>query len=178
MPRDPVSNLPNQLTIRFDDPLAAALAFKAAAAGQDPVDFVTDLVTRTVRDAMQDKEAARRVDARLALKAKVVALARRLSPPEAFDPDVTLKVFQAIRNDPELLGLYTTAAGGDITLRGQNTAKAILNRELGGLVKSAVGAEIQVVEGTQSPVKVQLSSADKKELMFSYTRLQRAGSTA
>lgn len=161
--------LPDQLTIRLEGAVAAALAIKAAHAGQEPADFATDAIARAVRDAMPDQNAGRRLDAELALKARVIELARRLSPPSAFDPDVTLKVFQTIGADPDLRQLYVAAVGRSLNERGQHTDKSRINREIGATVKSALGARIQTIDGIH-PVKVQVS----KQLMYSYTRLQPA----
>ena len=65
-------------------------------------------------------------------------------PPDAFDPNVTLKIFREFRTDAELRRLYERAIGDRPGNERGNALKAKLNRSLGALSKAAVGAEVKV----------------------------------
>lgn len=169
MTRPPISNqglIP--MTIRLEPAAAHALGVKAARAGHEPADYAAGLITEALLDVIREgsQAVAQRLQAELEIKACAIALARQLSPPGAFDPNVTLKVFQTIRTDERLNRLYLRAIGDRPGDERGNPIKARINRSLGAIVKTAVQAEVETI-GT-SPVKVQVSG----EFIFSYTLLK------
>jgi hypothetical protein len=159
-----------QLTIRLEPIVADALRDKAGRLGQEPADYAAGVLTRAVLDVIEEKDqaAARRLQAELEIKAWAIDHARRLSPVGAFDPNVTLKVFQAIRTDDGRRHLYLRAIGDRPSEERGNPIKARINRSLGSMIKAAVGAEVEDING--NPVKVQVSG----EFIFSYTLLKPA----
>jgi len=162
-----VSGDPNlfQMTIRVEPVVHKALEKVAGQRGQEPADYAADVLTQHFLTDL-DEATADRLRAELDLKKAVIERARELSPKSDFDPDVTLKVFQWIKADPELRSLYERAIGGRPGDARGNHIKARVNRTLGATIKRAVDAASQTMDG--GPAKVQVSG----EFIFSYTMLE------
>lgn len=166
-----ISSLPQtQMTVRLEPAAAAALAIMARRAGQEAADYAAGVLTRNVLDVIQetDQATATRLQAEMEIKSRAIALAQKLSPESVFDPNVTLKVFQAIRIDPQLRTTYLRAVASETGAERGNPIKSRINRALGAAIRTAVKADPEISAG--NPVKVQISG----ELIFSYTRLKRA----
>ena len=99
------------MTVRLDSVVSAALALKAKASGQEIADYAADVLTRDVIDRLKPTDAER-IRAELELKMEAIKYAREQAA-KKFDEHVTLKVFQHIRETPELCALYVCATGGD-----------------------------------------------------------------
>jgi hypothetical protein len=155
------------MTIRVAPPVGEALARKAALRGMETADYAAELVTAGVMDEVDktDPDAARRLTAEIEIKAKAIAIARRLVA-EKFDPDVTLRVFREIAADPALKDLYSRAVGGLLIDERGNAVKARINRTLGAAIKTSVGASPSMKNG--APEKIQVGPG---EFIFTYTRL-------
>jgi hypothetical protein len=155
------------MTIRLEPVVNQALARLAERAGLELADYAAGVLTEHALAVVEEisPSAARRLRAEIEVKAKAIALAQQLSPRHAFDPNVTLKVFQAIRTENELRGLYLRAIGDRPGDERGNPIKARINRGLGAAIKTAVRATPKTVDG--NPVKVQVSN----EFIFSYTQL-------
>lgn len=155
------------MTIRIAPPVGEALTRKAALLGMETADYAAELVTAGVMDEVgkTDPDAARRLGAEIKIKAKAIAIARRLVA-EKFDPDVTLRVFREIAADPALKDQYSNAVGGLTIGERGNAVKARINRTLGAAIKTAVGASPSMKDG--APEKIQVGPG---ELIFTYTRL-------
>ncbi len=162
------------LTVRLETVVADALRFKAASAGQEAADYAASLLTEGLMDVIRaaDAGAARRLQAELEIKARAIMLARQFSPADRFDPNVTLKVFQAIRHSGDLNEIYIRAIGGKPGNERGNPIKARINRSLGAIVKTAVQADVETIG--DNPVKVQVSG----EFIFSYTLLKPSSGKA
>jgi hypothetical protein len=169
-----------QMTVRLQPEVAEALYALAKREGQESADYASDIILRHVLPAIEqaNQPASQRLGAEVELKTKAIALARRLSPSDAFDPSVTLKVFQAIRTDDDLRQLYVLAINdrppGLPTRKPNdrgNPIKARINRTLGAAIKTAVDGAPKTVDG--NPVKVQVSN----EFIFSYTLLDPPSET-
>lgn len=158
------------MTIRLDPVVNQALARAAEREGQELADYAAGVLTERVLPLIEEisPPAARRLQAEMEIKAKAIALAQELSPETAFDPNVTLKVFQRIRTDPALQRLYLRAIGDRPGDERGNHIKARINRTLGAAIKTAVRATPKTIDG--NPVKVQVTN----EYIFSYTLLEFA----
>ncbi len=156
------------MTIRLEPVVGDALRRAAEREGQEIADFAARVLIEHVLPLIEQtsRPTARRLRAEIEVKARAIALAQQLSPEHAFDPNVTLKVFQAIRTQDELLRLYLQAIGDRQGNERGNPIKARINRTLGAAIKTAVRATPMTVDG--NPVKVQVSN----EFIFSYTQLE------
>jgi len=172
MPNDPFNLV--AMTVRLQPEASEALIKLAKSQGQEPADYAGDVLVRHLLRSIEEVSplTSRRLMAEIEIKGRAIALARRLSPQLAFDPNVTLKVFQSIRTDEELCALYQTAINDrppnapprTPNDRG-NPIKARINRTIGAAIKTAVNATPKTVSG--NPIKVQVSN----EFIFSYTQL-------
>lgn len=103
-------------------------------------------------------------------EAVVVAIAeseaRRLSPRDSVDPDVTLHVFRHLRRDPYARRQYLQAAGPgcDTGFETGHAGKAALNLKLGRRIKAAIGADN---DQANCPIE-----GDEPEFIESYTRFK------
>jgi len=156
---------PAFIAVRLHAAAFSALAARAASAGLEVADYAQGVLLRDVRDAIDDQGVAAALLAEAGLKAAAARLAREISPPEAFDPHATLKVFRAIRLDENLSADYLTAIGADDPYARGNAQKARVNRAIGSTVKTALGAESTDADGHTT--KVEISG----EFCFSYTLL-------
>jgi hypothetical protein len=156
------------MTIRLETVVSDALANVAQREGQEVADYAADILTSHVLPDVKklDAVAGKRLTAELEVKARAIEIARRLTR-QAFDPDVTLKVFQEIRRDDELHKLYLRAIGDRAGDERGNPIKARINRNLGAAIKVAVGA-LAAKTANGHPVKVPVSG----QLIFSYTLLE------
>jgi hypothetical protein len=119
----------------------SALALKAKASGQEIADYAADVLTRDVIDRLKPTDAER-IRAELELKTEAIKYAREQTA-KKFDEHVTLKVFQHIRETPELCALYVRAIGGASPYVRGNQIQARINRTLGAAIKIAVRREAQ-----------------------------------
>lgn len=110
------------------------------------------------------KYFALRLQAELELKNAAIDYAKKETDKE-FDEGITLRVFQHIRTDPHLCGLYKRAIGGKNGFGRRNLIKARVNRTLGAAIKTAVGAIPKTING--KVLKAQVTG----ELIQSYTLL-------
>lgn len=156
------------MTVRLEPVVSDALRRAAEREGQEVADFAARVLIEHVLPLIDEisPSAARRLRAEVEVKARAIALAQRLSPEDSFDPNVTLKVFQAIRIRDELRHLYLQAIGDRQGNERGNPIKARINRTLGAAIKTAVRGTPKTVDG--NPVKVQVSN----EFIFSYTQLE------
>jgi hypothetical protein len=158
------------ITVRIEPAVFTALCAAASAKGQEIADFASDRLTEDLLSEIRkfDPAAGKRLAAEIKVKAKAIEIARQINE-QGFDPDVTIKVFQRIKGDPTLYGLYLQATGSHSGLERGNHAKARLNRNLGAAIKTAIGAKpAKTANGDR--IKVQVVG----ELIFSYTRLTHA----
>lgn len=145
-----------------------ALATQAAEQGLEAADYAQTILLRQVESAISDRSVAKMLIAEADVKAGAALLARQISPPEGFDPHVTLAVFRAIRSDPAMHNTYLTAIGGGTGFERGNPQKARVNRAVGSTVKAAVRASSSDSQGRVT--KVEISG----EFCFSYTLLHAA----
>lgn len=158
-----------QMTVRLEPAVCEALAIAAEQEGQEVADYAASVLTENVLSVVAkiNPPVAKRLQAEAEVKVKVITLAQKLSPEHAFDPDVTLKVFQALRTDENLRRLYLRAIGDRPGNERGNPIKARINRTFGAAIKTAVRATPKkTADG--NPVKVQVSN----EFIFSYTQLE------
>jgi hypothetical protein len=155
------------MTVRLEPVVSAALKRAAEREGQEIADFAARVLIEHVMASIEhiNPAAAQRLQAEIEVKIRAIALAQRLSPEHAFDSNVTLKVFQAIRTQDELRRLYLRAIGDRQGNERGNPIKARINRTLGAAIKTAVRATPKTIDG--NPLKVQVSN----EFIFSYTPL-------
>jgi hypothetical protein len=155
------------MTIRLETAVSLALAAMAEQKGQEVADYAAGVLIEHVLPAIKrnDPAAAKRLQAEMEVKAEAIELAKNLSPARAFDPNVTFKVFQAIRTNNRLQRLYLRAIGDRPGDERGNHIKARINRSLGAAIKIAVDATPKMIGG--NPVKVQVTG----EFIFSYTLL-------
>ncbi len=156
------------MTVRLEPIVGDALKRAAEREGQEIADFAARVLIEHVMPFIEQisPPTARRLQAEIEIKTRAIALAQQLSPEHAFDPNVTLKVFRAIRTEDELRLLYLRAIGDREGNERGNPVKARINRTLGAAIKTAVRATPKTVDG--NPVKVQVSN----EFIFSYTQLE------
>ena len=149
-----------QMTLRVEPVVHKALEKVAGQRGQEPADYAADILTQHLLVPL-DEATADRLRAELDVKKAVIERARELSPKSAFDPDVTLKVFQWIKADPELKSLYERAIGGRPGDERGNPIKARVNRTLGATIKRAVDAASQTIDGGPAKIRfpVRVSSS-------------------
>jgi hypothetical protein len=161
---------PNQIamTVRLEPAVSEALAIVAEQEGQEVADYAATVLTENVLSVVKklNPSIAKRLQAEAEVKAKAIALAQKLSPEHAFDPNVTLKVFQAIRTDEDLRRLYLRAVGDRPGDERGRPPKPRVHRTFGAAIKTAVRATPKTIGG--NPVKVQVSN----EFIFSYTLLE------
>ena len=156
------------MTIRLEPVVGDALKRAAERVGQEVADYAARVLIEHVLPFIEQISplSARRLEAEIEIKAQAIGLAKQLSPEHAFDPNVTLKVFQAIRTRDELRRLYLRAIGDRQGDERGNPVKARINRTLGAAIKTAVRATPKTIDG--NPIKVQVSN----EFIFSYTQLE------
>jgi hypothetical protein len=164
---DDTSGIFVAMTVRLEPIVGDALRRAAEREGQEIADFAARVLIERVLPLIDEisPPTARRLRAEVEVKARAIALAQKLSPENAFDPNVTLKVFRAIRTEKDLLRLYLRAIGDRQGNERGNPIKARINRTLGAAIKTAVRGTPKTVDG--NPVKVQVSN----EFIFSYTQL-------
>lgn len=151
--------------LRLKPAVTRALERMATDAGQDMADYVATVLSEHAAPAMDDDLAVAQIRAEAEIKRAAASLAWRLSPPDAFDPDVTLAVFRAIRGDCRLAALYRAAIGSEDGFERNNPAKARVNRTLGGICKAVCGGSSKGPDGGVTMVQV------AGEFCFTYTRL-------
>jgi len=152
-----------QLTLRLPEQVFCALVDQARDEGLEVADYAQTAILRHVASRSGDRNKFDQLLAEADLKAKAAEIARRVSPPNAFDQHVTLKVFREIRE--KIPDLYLTAIGGGTGFERGNPQKAKLNRAIGSTVKAALGASSTDGEGRVTKVEV------SGEFCFSYTLL-------
>jgi hypothetical protein len=152
------------MTVRLGSVVNAALALKAKASGQEIADYAADVLTRDVIDRLKPTDAER-IRAELELKTEAIKYAREQTA-KKFDEHVTLKVFQHIRETPELCALYVRAIGGASPYVRGNQIQARINRTLGAAIKIAVDARRKTLNG--SVLKAQVT----REFILGYTVLE------
>lgn len=152
------------MTIRVRREVADGLGRMALRTGQETADYVASVLGEHAADELGDAALAARIRAEAALKRRAAELARGFSPLGGFDPDVTLKVFRAIRADGDLLATYREAVGAD------TGTKVRINRTLGAICKVTSGGISRGPSG--EVVTIQVSG----ELCRTYTRLFPPGS--
>jgi hypothetical protein len=152
------------MTVRLDGVVNGALALKAKASGQEIADYAADVLTRDVIDRLKPTDAER-IRAELELKTEAIKYAREQTA-KKFDEHVTLKVFQHIRETPELCALYVRAIGGASPYVRGNQIQARINRTLGAAIKIAVDARRKTLNG--SVLKAQVT----REFILGYTVLE------
>lgn len=153
------------LGLRLKPTVRRALDRMASGAGQDVADYAATVLSEHAASAIDDVEVVEQIRAEAELKRTAGELARRLSPPGRFDPDVTLAVFRAIRIDGRLAALYRAAIGSGDGFERNNPAKARVNRTLGGICKAVSGGSSKGPDGAVTMVQV------TGEFCFTYTRL-------
>lgn len=155
-------------TIRVEKSVDAALVAQAALESKDPSEYITDLLSRHAIDlGVLAAADAKRVENEIEIKRRARDRAREICAKQ-FDPDVTLKVFQEFRAEPEFNAMYCAAIGGDPMTRGNHT-QARINRSLGSIIKRAVNGE---AETTPSGHRINATVSD--EYIRSYTPLRPA----
>lgn len=152
-----------QMTLRLPKEVFAALVDQATAEGLEVADYAQTAILRHVTNGQGHRNVFDQLLAEADLKSNVADIARRLSPPEAFDQHITLKVFREIRE--KIPDLYLTAIGGGTGFERGNPQKAKVNRAIGSTVKAALGASSADREGRVTKVEV------SGEFCFSYTLL-------
>jgi hypothetical protein len=157
------------MTVRLEPAVSEALTKAARKDGQEVADYAADVLTTSILNTRNGVDSAvrKRLQAELELKAKAISAARRFTL-NAFDPDVTLRVFQHVKEVDELRRLYERAIGDRPGHDRGNHIKARINRTLGAAIKTAVSARPKTTAG--KAVKGQVSG----EFIFSYTVLERA----
>lgn len=153
------------LGLRLKPAVARALERLASGAGQDVADYAATVLSEHAAPAIDDAEALKQIRAEVDLKRAAAELARRLSPPGRFNPDVTLAVFRAIRTDERLATLYRAAIGSGDGFERNNPAKARINRIVGGICKAVADGSSKGPDGAVAMVQV------SGEFCFTYTRL-------
>lgn len=160
------------MTVRLEFAVSKALAAKAGKDGQEVADYAAGVLTKDVLPELEQlsPDAAKRVQAELELKTRVIAFAVDHVRDE-FDPHITLKVFQHIKADEKLRTLYLRAIGDRPVDERRNPIKSRINRSFGAAIKTAVGAVPQTANG--NPLKAQVTG----EFILSYTPLEPAPGT-
>lgn len=156
-----------QVTLRLLPAVMAAIGRQANDAGLDVADYMSAVLSRHAMPSMDDTIEVRRLEAELSVKDQAVAIARRISPMDAFDDDVTLKVFQEIKADQELLARYQrsiSAPDGSVDRK----RRARINRTLGSTICAAVNGRAKKTNGGK-PITAYVTD----ELIRSYTPLSR-----
>lgn len=153
------------LGIRLKPMVTRALERMASGAGQDVADYAATVLSEHAAAAINDAKAVEQIKAEADLKRAAAELARRLSPPGRFDPDVTLAVFRSIRADERLAALYRAAIGSADGFERNNPDKARVNRIIGGICKAVSGGSSKGPDGAVAMVQV------SGEFCFTYTRL-------
>jgi hypothetical protein len=103
------------MTVRLEPVVGDALKRAADREGREIADFAVGVLIEHVLPLVEQisPPAARRLQAEIEIKARAIAFAQQLSPEHAFDPSLTLKVFQAIRTQDELRRLYSGRSATD-----------------------------------------------------------------
>jgi hypothetical protein len=158
------------MTVRLESTVAKALAWKAKENGQEVADYAGDVLTQDVIENLEPTDAAR-IQAELEVKAKAIAYAQDIAyakdrTAKKFDEHVTLKVFQHIRENDHLRGLYERGIGARPGADRGNHIKARVNRTLGAAIKTAVGAIPKTENGNVLRAQVE------GEFIRSYTLLE------
>jgi hypothetical protein len=153
------------ITLRIEPDVSDALAKKASYEGQEVADYAADILIKHFLPEVQKTSIALhdRLQAEIDVKTWAISKAREIGK-RVVDPNVTLKVFQALKADEYLRSLYLRAIG-DREEPG-NPVKARVNRSLGAAIKTALRATAAKTEG--NPLKVQVSG----EFIFTYTQLE------
>jgi hypothetical protein len=157
-----------QITVRIPPSVYQAVEQGARKAGQEFADYAADLLTQGVMQDLRqmNPDEAERLDAALEVKKEALAFAIEETRRKGWDPHITLRTFQHIRNDPQLSKRFSTAIGNRPGDDRGNWLKANFNRALGAAIKTAVGGVAQTVGGNR--VKVEVLG----EFVRSYTPLE------
>jgi hypothetical protein len=153
------------MSVRIRPAVGDALERMARDAGQELADYAAMVLTEHAVAAIKDEELLSQLRAEVAIKRAAAEIARRLSPPDRFNPDVTLGVFQEIRGDKGLAELYRAAIGGGTGFERNNPTKARINRTIGSICRVVSGGSSKGPNGEVMTVQV------TGEFCQTYTRL-------
>lgn len=156
-------------TIILDADVRKACAAQAKAEGVEMVHFMQKAIETYLLDhGTLEGELKDRLEARRKVIDDTVALARKIDADGGFDEHFVLTVMKTAMKDKDFAKHYALAVG-DAANDGSAPAKSPLNRQLGRLIKSAVGAKGKRGENGR-PVRAQVSG----EVISTYTLLEKA----
>lgn len=129
------------VALRLETSLVAVLDELARSEGVEVPAYIQRLVRLHVAQSglMPEGECAR-ILLTDSLMTRAIAKALQMDASGDFDTHFTLKVIDALFEDPTFLADYEQAVGGSALARG-SAAKASLNMNLGWQIKAAVRAE-------------------------------------
>jgi len=160
-----------QRTLRIDKAVDAALVALAAEDSKEPAEYMADVLAQHAAESdFLGRADAVRVENEIAIKERARDRAREICA-KRFDPNVTLRVFQEFRTDPQLDAIYRIAIGADPTSRGNHT-QARINRSLGSIIKRAVGGEAETTANGH-----RINAWVSEEHIRTYTPLRRVRGT-
>jgi hypothetical protein len=145
-----------QITVRIRPAVYQAVEEGARKAGQEFGDFAADLLAQSVIHELRqmNPDEADRLEAQWDVKKEALAFAVDETRRNGWDPHITLRTFQHIRNNPQLSKRFSKAIGNRPGDDRGNWLKANFNRALGSAIKVAVGGVAQTVGGNRVKVEV------------------------
>jgi hypothetical protein len=134
-------------SIQLDEVVGEELEKEAAEIGLEPIDHMAGILTAHAlpRVVARLPELGGRLEAAARIKAAVSQISRRIAGEQGIQRDHTLRVFQAIRQDPQHAGDYRLATGCETGFEAGNPLKHRLNLALGAISKNAAGAKVRKV---------------------------------
>ena len=158
----------NKVALILEPEVRKSLALQAREAGMGLTPFINRILENHVMDTAPVGDVkAERLRARRAVLDYVVELARQTDAGGDFDEHFILSVMKKASQDADFMVAYETAAGGEG--RGAQKAKAVLNQQLGRLIKQATAAKSK----RDGAGKIQRAQV-QDEIVTSYTLLQKA----
>lgn len=132
-------------TILLDGMVGTELEAEASDLGLEPHDHMSGILTAHVLPRLKKKvpDLAERLEAAARVKAEASRISRDIAREQGIQPDHTLRVFQAIRRQPELTREYLRATGCETGFEAGNALKHRLNLAIGAISKRAAGAEVR-----------------------------------
>jgi hypothetical protein len=132
-------------TLILNGAASAVLEAEANHLGLELLDHLSGILTaHAVHQLKKDVPAlAARLEAATRIKIAVGRISRRIAKEQGIQPDHTLRVFQALRQDPELQGDYLRATGCETGFEAGSPLKHSLNLALGAISKRAAGARVR-----------------------------------
>jgi hypothetical protein len=136
-----------RFTIQLDEVVSTELKSEAAEFGLELHDHMSGILTAHVLPRLKSllPDLAERLDATARVKAAASRISRQIARDHGIQHDHTLRVFQAIRRDPDLTSEYLRATGCETGFEAGNPLKHKLNLALGAISKNAAGAKVKRV---------------------------------